>query len=489
MTALMLTMAVTFSASCGDTSEPMSGTTADDTSALETTTDTTIAVPDLPEADFDGATLNFLVRGESAEPTNFSHEIYAAEENGDTINDAVFRRNIAIQERYNVVITETADNDTVEAVRTSVLANDGAYDVVMVRPNRMVTLAAEGLLCDLWDFPYIDPTAEWWDQNTVEYLTVNDRLYFMNGDINIMDNNAIWACMFNKRLFDEYSLEYPYDAVKDGTWTLDKFIELARVGGKDLNGDGIMDETDQYGLITANENIYPLIVSGGETISGRASDGSIVIDPDLEAIHSLLDKIIALTSDDTVTLIAERYQNKGYTNVWSEVMRASFREGRGLMYISGILSTTYLRDMEDEFGIVPLPKADEQQAEYYTWMNLNNSSMLAIPVSNSRQDLTGIVVEALAAESVTTLTPAYFDITLSGKVARDEDSAAMLDIILGSVRFDFANLYDLAGINAIFYKGAQTGVNTFMSDYEAKRSALEIEFEKTMATFDANTSD
>ena len=86
------------------------------------------------------------------------------------------------------------------------------------------------------------------------------------------------------------------------------------------------------------------------------------------------------------------------------------------------------------------------------------------------------------------MSPAYFDITLSGKVARDEDSAAMLDIILGSVRFDFANLYNLAGINAIFYKGAQTGINTFMSDYEAKCSALETEFEKTMATFDTNTT-
>ena len=70
----------------------------------------------------------------------------------------------------------------------------------------------------------------------------------------------------------------------------------------------------------------------------------------------------------------------------------------------------------------------------------------------------------------------------------DFDGAAMLDIILGSVRFDFANLYNLAGINSIFYKGAHTGVNTFMSDYEAKRSALENEFEKTMATFDTNTT-
>ncbi|MBE6613066.1 MAG: extracellular solute-binding protein [Ruminococcaceae bacterium] len=460
--------------------------TTDTTAASteETTTEevTTIPAPDLPDKDFGGENINFLVRGEKAQPTNFSHEIYASEENGDAINDAVYRRNMAVQERFNVEITETAEDDSVDAVKKSVLADDGAYDVVMVRPNRMVTLGSDGMLADLYEVPHIDTSKQWWDQNGVANLTFNGKLYFINGDINIMDNNAIWALMFNKDLFDKYQLEYPYESVKDGTWTLDKFVELAKFGSEDLDGNGIMDEFDQYGLITANENIYPLIVASDNQITSREGN-EIVIDPDIEGIHAALDKIIALTSDSSVTLYAEAYQNKGYTNVWSEVMRQSFKEGRGLMYISGILSTTYLRDMNDEFGIIPLPKASESQKEYKTWMSLNNSSMLGIPSSNDDLEMTGIICEALAAESAVTLTPAYFDTTLSGKVARDEDSVAMLEIILGSVSFDFANIFNLGSINGIFPKGGMTGNNTFASDYASREAAIQKDFEKVLANY------
>ena len=476
---MVLALAMVFSVGCASGGNNSTSTSADGAGGANSD-ETTVLTPDLPDYDWGGENINFLVRGESAEPTNFSHEIYAAEENGDVINDAVYRRNSAIQDRFNVVITETAQDDSIDAVRNCVLADDGAFDVVMVRPNRMVTLAAEGLLYDLYEVPYMNMNGPWWDAKTVENLTINDRLYFVTGDINIMDNNATWAMMFNKKLFDDYSLAYPYDDVKNGSWTLDKFISLAMTGGKDLDGNGEMDEFDQYGLITSNENVYPLIVASGERIAVRDKSGDITIDPNLEKIHGVLDKIISLTSDKSATLYAEAYMGKGYSNVWSQVMRASFREGRGLMYISGILSTTYLRDMEDEFGIIPLPKADESQSEYYTWMNLNNSSTLAIPLSNHNLEMTGMICEALAAESMTTLTPAYYETTLSGKVARDEDSIAMLDIILNSVVFDFANLFNLGKVNSIFYKGAQTGENTFISDYDSIRPAILEQFDQTM---------
>ncbi|MBQ2709206.1 MAG: hypothetical protein IJF67_13145, partial [Clostridia bacterium] len=253
----------------------------------------------------------------------------------------------------------------------------------------------------------------------------------------------------------------------------------------DLDGNGSMDELDQYVLIMANENIYPLIVASGKQITSRTGS-EITIDPDIEGIHAALDKIIALTSDTSVTLYAEAYQGKGYSNVWSEVMRASFKDGRGLMYISGILSTTYLRDMNDEFGIVPLPKASASQKEYRTWMNLNNSSMFAIPASNGDLGMTGIICEALAAESMYTLTPAYIDTTLYGKVARDEDSVAMLEIILGSVRFDFANIFNLGGVTGIFSRGGMSGENTFASDFASIETAMKEEFAKMAETYGKN---
>ncbi|MBQ2707453.1 MAG: extracellular solute-binding protein [Clostridia bacterium] len=478
---LSILLAAMLLAGCGEAASS-ADTTAEGFGTTTADAVTTRREADLPDKDFGGENINFLVRGEKAQPTNFSHEIYAAEENGDAINDAVYRRNMAVQERFNVEITETAEDDSVDAVRSSVLADDGAFDVVMVRPNRAVTLAAEGMLCDLYEVPYLDMTAPWWDQTSVENLTFNDKLYFINGDINIMDNNAIWAAMFNKNLFDEYKLDYPYASVKAGTWTLDEFTKLVKIGGKDLDGNGTMDEFDQYGLITAGENIYPMIVAAGGKLTSRTGN-DITINPNVETIHAALDKILALTSDDSVTLYGERFNGKGYSNWYAEVMRASFKDGRGLLYVSGILSSTYLRDMNDEFGIVPLPKMDANQKEYRSWMQLNNSSSFAIPVSNDNLEMTGIVCEALAAESADTLTPAYIETTLSGKVARDEDSIAMLEIILNSVTFDFANIFNLGGVNSLFARGGMSGENTFASDYASIETVIREEFAKMAETY------
>ncbi|MCI8388096.1 MAG: extracellular solute-binding protein [Clostridiales bacterium] len=456
------------------------------------TTDTTEPVSTeyqskLPqEYDWGGETLNFFVRGELYSPTNYSHEIYASEYNGDVINDAVYARNIAVQERYNVEITQFEGNDTVEILRAAVLSDDKEYDVYMASANRVATLSLEGYLTDLYTVPHLDLDAPWWDDNGVEYLTLNNHLYFIYGDINIMDNNGVYATLFNKRLFDEYNIEYPYESVKDGTWTLDKFLEIAKLGTRDLDGNGTMDEFDQYGWITAEENFFPMILGSGYTLTKRDAQGNITIDPDLEGIHSVLEKLVEITSDSNTVLYAERFQSKGYSNIWSQVMRQSFREGRGLLYNTGVLSATMLRDMEDEFGIVPNPKASVEQDEYYSWMSFANGSMLAIPVSNDKLEMTGMICEALAAESVNTLTPAYYETTLSGKVARDEDSIAMLDIIFHSVVFDYANLYNLANINTIFYRGGQNGNNTFISDYESIKSALLTRFEELIDKYSEN---
>ncbi len=458
--------------SCSGADTPSAETAAPASTSVESTTAAeTLPEPKLPDVKYNGEAVNFLVRGEKAQPTNGSHEIYAEEENGEAINDAVFRRNAYVEDKYDVKITETAADDTVEAVRSSVQSADQAFRVVMIRPNRAITAAADGLLCNLFTVPHINLTAPWWDVNAVETLPVCGKLYFVTGDINIMDNNSVWTAMFNKKLYTDYGLAFPYEAVKNGTWTLDRFLTDAKVGGKDLDGDGVMTEKDQYGLIMAKENIYPLIVAGGQRITQTDKNGSPALAPDIETIHTLIDKIIKATSDESLTLFAERYQGKGYANVWSEVMRESFRQGRVLLYVSGSLSSTYLRDMEDEFGILPLPKKDEAQSDYHTWMNNNNSSTFAIPVSNDKLEMTCVISEALAARSMTTLTPAYYEITLSGKVARDADSVEMLTIILNSVVFDLANIYDFGGINGIFSNGSMTGENTFASDWASKVEA------------------
>ena len=70
--------------------------------------------PDLPDKDFEGYEFTFLTRTIN-DPDwvdwDFT-DIFAEEETGDVINDATYRRNRAIEEKYNVVIKELRMNAT-----------------------------------------------------------------------------------------------------------------------------------------------------------------------------------------------------------------------------------------------------------------------------------------------------------------------------------------------------------------------------------------
>lgn len=55
--------------------------------------------------------------------------------------------------------------------------------------------------------------------------------------------------MFNKTLFENYDLEYPYQAVRDGKWTLDMLYELAKTVPTASNGNGTTDYADLFGCL------------------------------------------------------------------------------------------------------------------------------------------------------------------------------------------------------------------------------------------------
>ena len=56
-------------------------------------------------------------------------------------------------------------------------------------------------------------------------------------------------------------------------------------------------------------------------------------------------------------------------------------------------------------------------------------------------EFVGVIAEALNAESWKRVVPAYYDISLKYKGARDEQSVAMLDLIVEGRIFDFGYVY------------------------------------------------
>ena len=87
----------------------------------------------------------------------------------------------------------------------------------------------------------------------------------------------------------------------------------------------------------------------------------------------------------------------------------------------------------------------------YGWP-VYNADAMSIPVTISDPEMIGIVMETFSAESRKTVLPAYYDVALTRKSTRDEESRQMIDIIIEGKRFDVGMLYDIGGIASSIQK-------------------------------------
>jgi hypothetical protein len=144
-----------------------------------------------------------------------------------------------------------------------------------------------------------------------------------------------------------------------------------------------------------------------------------------------------------------------------------------------------LRGMETDFGIIPCPKLDKAQENYITQNNPHTGVGLSIPVTVSDLERTGMILEDISAESKYTLQPAYYEINLLGKYARDDDSAEMLDIIFSNTAHDIGNVYNFGGFagDAFWNYGRKLSID-WASAFEKAEQKMLKDIEKTIAAYE-----
>ncbi|MCL2774080.1 MAG: extracellular solute-binding protein [Oscillospiraceae bacterium] len=461
------------------TSQNPGETIAADTSAASTTEK---ILPDLPDSNFNGYEFKIYSKGPAYNEWA-SQDISASEETGEPINDAVYKRNNYVEDKLNIKITEvpSTSGDMVSPVKKSVAAGDNSYDAVVPNMFDQATLAASGNLTDLKQVPYINLSQPWWDQKANADLTIGGKLFFTVGDLFIMDNDATWLVIFNKKLIADLALETPYDIVKNGKWTFDKLIEMCKGVSKDLNGDGKMDENDFYGNVSQGENMTAFYLAAQEKIANKDANDLPYTEMDTDRSESVIAKIYDLM-----------YDNNTSYNYWDikaigdlqpfQVCQKVFEDDRALFYITALQIVIRMRNMQTNFGIVPMPKFDANQQDYAHYVH-PTASALSIPVSNHGLDRTGIILEALSAESRYTVRPAYYDISINGKFLRDEESIGMLDIILATRVFDLATMFNWKGLGTILEDMYRTKSRDFVSTYDKKKDSFDTAISKTVEEF------
>lgn len=228
-----------------------------------------------------------------------------------------------------------------------------------------------------------------------------------------------------------------FDLVRKGEWTVDKFIELISNMAEDLNGDGKYTEGDL--LTFVGENV-PLgtwqTAMDLKLVEKNAEGGYTVI--------GLNERFI-----DAYEKLAVYHKNTDGVLRYGSIDDQSFRSMHGFANSSVatmcnfIYATEHIRDMEDDYGIIPIPKYDQEQANYITQLGTSTSA-IAIPNTNKNPELTSKVMEALAYFGRTEVTPKYYEVALKTKYASDENVQEMLDLIRDTATIDFMFVFTSA---------------------------------------------
>ena len=404
----------------------------DDSNIAEETTDD-IYADDLQEQDFGGAP--FKIAMQDAFWLTLLYD--AEEEIGEPMNDEVYRRNRRIEERFNIEISqELIEYGTLNATfRKNVGAGIEAHEIYLLVDRDALTFGAEGMVYKIAEIPNIDISKPYWSQSMNKSLTIGGELMFAYGAFNLTVYDYTHVMLFNKQMISDLQLESPYELVKSGNWTFDKFSEMATAATRDLDGDGIMDENDIYGFVSLAKYILPSfwVAAGVESISKSSDDipqFTLIGD---EKFASIIDKAFAMTYDNGSWF---RGDAKNDANI-SEIGDKLVINNQTLFSNCTFKKIGDLRSMETDFGIIQYPKYTATQDKYYTFVEGGNPGI--VPITASNLQMTGTILESLNAESAKTVIPAYYDISLKTKQARDEESVEMLDLIFENRIYDLGN--------------------------------------------------
>ncbi len=379
-----------------------------------------------------------------------SFEIYA-EQDGEVMHDAVFARNLAVEEKLNAKIKQIygakASNGWVKDFQSSVIAGDDSIDI-LVATERLILSNAATYGAEASQLPYVDLDKPWWEERVIKGAAVAGKTYGLTGDLNLVDDSATWSVLFNKRIAKDNSLPDMYQLVRDHKWTLDQFDALCSGVSADLNGDSVRDYQDRWGFVCSGNVAISFLWSCGGSFSTLNKDGTVSITLDTPKNMEILNKLYDIFAKRDHVVTADRVFGYSGKTDWT-VQSKIFTEGRALFYGAMINGVTERREMEDDFGILPCPMYNENQKDYICTAQEWCATMWMAPRTGGDLKRTSAILEYTAYASRSTIVPAYYDIVLTTKSARDEESAEMLDIIFSSRTFDVAYAFGWTGISQI----------------------------------------
>lgn len=483
ISGILLSSIALTTVACGGTA-PSNDTTA---SGSNTTADSAQSIfGELENLDFGGKTVTILSPKDDGNFA-FKNEFDYDTATGDIVEDAIYKRNLTVSQLLNVQIeTESLpggwnDQDGfMTPIRQSVKAGDHQYDIIDGINAYIVNLALEGVMLNMLDLKYVDYSKPWWNSDGIKSNTINGYAPFVAGDFGLANTRSIFVHYFNKKLADELSIgaDNVYSIVREGKWTKDTAIEWSKLASRDLNGDTEFDyDNDRWGYVTNQTNE---LVSAFDISCTRMENGLPVLD-------MMSEKIIDMAS----WLNKFYYESDGVAPIDTistahTVSLGIFKNSRALIYSAYLGRMDELRDMNDDFGVIPVFKWDEQQENYISHLN-GSVTVLGIPMTCTDTDHVAATIEALAIDGYHSILPAYYEGAIMGKLVRDQESIEMIELMREHINFGFWISYGInLGTSNLGNNLSKERITDYASYYASNKSKWEATLKNIIETLSTN---
>ncbi len=412
---------------------------------------------------------DFVVLGRNDAGSSVT-EILREETSSDPLEDAVYHRNLSLSEicKVNYIAKIVGSDVIVNTISNDLKSGSGEYDIAFPEMRQAGAMATQNMLSDFHSLTYVDLDADWWDQGTLA-MSIADKTLWMNSDINFLAHDVTFLTMFSKVMAEQQNLENLYEIVENQEWTMDVFSSYAKKVSSDVDGNGKYDENDNYGLIGTGSLGFATFYASELRFAACDAEGDpylAMTDSDLLKASDLLDKVLDLLYTGHSTYIVALGKE--------QLAKEMFSRNQGLFYVECAGYIVGLRDMSDDFGVLPMPKYDKAQKNYSTFTSVVGSTMVVPQGAKNFEDMSK-VIETMAILSGKSVIPTYYDLVLKRKTVRDEESAGMLDIIFSNRIYDLANYYEKLGLMYLFQSAVDQKNTSFSSKYSTASKKAEKE--------------
>lgn len=381
-------------------------------------------------------------------------------EPANTLEEKIFARNKSVCDKLDIDMNfSQLNSDSMNTYTDTIMAayRDGTGKVDIVSAYSAYSTAVTAMECfvnlnDAERFPMFHFDQPYWNQSYISAAEVDGYLYTVCGDVNLSVFDRTIVTYLNKNAATDHQIDLDdlYQTVLDGNWTYEKFYKIVSDIGYEEK-DNVEGATDgDFYALTA--------IKGSEASDGfvQAFDLKIIVKNN--NTYSLVTGSDRIKLDTAMQKIQNLFYNSNAAKTWKPTAEESnathlnykcFTSGLAVFNIDVIYhyesGLAMMRDTAFDIGMIPVPKYDENQANYKASVQDAHNVMSVLYYTRSSAthfEAISALLETLCYETYHDIRPFYFERMIKTRYVHGTEDARVFDMILASTAWDFADVYN-----------------------------------------------